>query len=170
MGFKTLPHRTTIGRWRKKQWIFFNAVNGIGNFIQKIVKTYLLIVDSTPIVDYNDTEGKWGYTSKGVFKGFKVHTSVNQLKIPIRAVFTTVNKHDSPVMPKLLVPAKHVLGDAEYDSRENRKAVRALGGIPHIARNKRNSRKKYKTALILKLKRYLIEQGDILPALKCGAS
>lgn len=162
LGFKTIPNRTTIGRWRKKHWIFSNALNSIGNNIRRIIPTNLLIVDSTPIEDYGDNEGKWGHSSKGWFFGFKVHASVDQLKIPIRAVFTTGNKNDSPIMPQLLVPAKHVLGDAGYDSEENRKAVREMNGMPHIARNPRNSKKKYPLTKILKMKRYLIEQFNSL--------
>ena len=84
------------------------------------------------------------------------------MKIPVRAVFTTGNKHDSPMLPYLLVMCIFLLGDAGYDSKENRRKVREAGGIPVIDRNPRNTRKRYKRPWLLKRFRYLVEQFNSL--------
>lgn len=164
LGFPTIPHRTTIGRWRKKHWIFFKATRALGVLIQRLVPTRLLVVDSTPIDDESDPEGEVGHTSRGAFKGFKVHASINQLRIPVRVWFTKGNRHDSPIFPLLLVRAKHVLGDAGYDSKKNRDLARAIGAIPHIARNRRRGKKKKrrKRSWLLAKKRYIVEQFNSL--------
>ena len=73
LGFKTIPHRTTISRWRRKCMLIFQIVNSIGDLIQLIVPTVIEIVDSTLLEDPSDPDARKGKTSKGWFKGFKLH-------------------------------------------------------------------------------------------------
>jgi len=82
-------------------------------------------VDSAPLEDPSDPEANKWKNSQGWFEGFKIHVEINQLKIPLRAVFTTGNKYDSPRLKKLLIVCQ--LGDAEYDSKANDKGVKEVG-------------------------------------------
>ena len=70
-----------------------------------MILTELLIIDSTPLVDEKDPDAKVGFNSRGPFKGFKIHLSVNQLGLPLKAILTPGNKHDSLFFPQLLLPA-----------------------------------------------------------------
>jgi hypothetical protein len=163
LGFKAIPHRTSIGRWKRKyHMLVFQTLNHLGDLIQSIIPTVIEVVDSTELEDPSDPDARKGKTSKGWFEGFKVHIGINQLRIPLRAVFTSGNKHDSPQLPYLLVVCLYLLGDAGYDSKENRKRVRDVGGIPVIDRNPRNTGKKYKRPWLLKKFRYLVEQFNSL--------
>lgn len=162
LGFKTVPHRTTISRWKRKHILVFQTLNRVGDLIQMIMPTLLEIVDSTEIEDSSDPDARKGKTSKGWFEGFKLHVSINQLRIPLRAVFTAGNRHDSPMLPYLLVACLYLLGDAGYDSKKNRGKVRGMGGIPLIDRNPRNTGKRYKRPWLLKKLRYLVEQFNSL--------
>lgn len=107
-------------------------------------------------------EAEWGFTRKGPFRGFKLHTVVNQLGLPLKAVVTPANRHDSPILPKLLddLEAEYVSADAGYDSESNIKAVKAIGAEPVIAPNPRRGGKKreLKHGEPLRAKRYLVEQ------------
>lgn len=163
LGFKTIPHRTTIGRWKTRySMLLFQVMNNISNMIQAIIPTSMEIVDSTPLEDPKDPDAKKGKTSKGWFVGFKVHIGINQLKIPLKAVLTTGNRHDSPILPELLVGCDYLLGDCGYDSKDNRRMVMKIGGIPLIDRNPRNSGKRHKRPKLLKKFRYLVEQVNSL--------
>jgi IS5 family transposase len=106
-------------------------------------------------------EAGWGFTRKGPFRGFKLHTVVNQLGLPLKATVTPANRHDSPILPSLLedLEAEYVLADAGYDSRSNREAVKAIGAEPVIAPNPRRGRgRRLKHRSLLKAKRHLVEQ------------
>ena len=106
-------------------------------------------------------EARWGYTSEGPFRGFKLHAVVNQLGLPLKAVVTPGNRYDSPLLPGLLedLESEYVLADAGYDSKRNIKAVKAMGAEPVIACNpRRGRRRKIKHGELLKAKRYLVEQ------------
>lgn len=162
IGLKTIPHRKTIARWRKNWCLFLSVVENLGDMIRLLIPTEKLIFDSTPIVDYNDPDAEIGFYSRGPFKGFKEHYSVNQLGIPVRTIFTKANTHDSMWLFMLLVEMMFGLGDAAYDSKEIRKLIRKLGGKPVIARNIRNGKKKFKTPRMLKKFRYIIEQKNDL--------
>lgn len=48
----------------------------------------MAVVYSTPLVDHFGMETQWGYTSRGKFRGFKLHASVNQIGLPLRALVT----------------------------------------------------------------------------------
>jgi len=162
LGLKTIPHRKTIARWKKNWYLLFFVTEKLGDMIRLLIPTEKLIFDSTPIVDYNDPDAKIGFYSKGPFKGFKEHYSVNQLGIPIRSVFTKANTHDSMWLFMLVVEMMFGLGDSGYDSKENRKIIKRMGGKPLIARNRRRLKKRKWTPRMLKKFRYIIEQKNDL--------
>ena len=142
LGLKTIPHRKTIARWKKNWYLMFFVVNKLGDMIRLLIPTEKLIFDSTPIVDYDDPDAEIGFYSRGPFKGFKEHYSVNQLGIPIRSIFTKANTHDSMWLFMLVVEMLFGLGDSGYDSKENRKLIRRMSGKPLIARNRRRLKKR----------------------------
>jgi len=164
LGFRRAPDRTTVGRW----WSRYAGLLGevfrwFSRLVRMVTPTTLLTVDSTPLVDLYDMEADWGFTGRGPFRGFKLHTAVNQLGLPLRDVVTPGNRYDSPLLPLLLedLEAEYVLADAGYDSKANRKAVRGMGAEPVIAVNPRRGvkrRLKRKHKLLLRSKRYVVEQ------------
>jgi transposase len=162
LGLCKVPDRTTVGRWwRRYLSLLEETFRKISDMLQLVTPTTFLIVDSTPLVDLYDMEAAWGYTSRGKFRGFKLHAAVNQLGLPLRAVVTPGNRYDSPFLPELIedLEADYVLGDAGYDSKTNNKAVRAIEAEPVIASNpRRGKRKKIKHAKLLKTRRYVVEQ------------
>lgn len=162
LGLKTIPHRKTIARWKKNWFLLFFVVEKLGDMVRLLIPTEKLIFDSTPIVDYNDPDAEIGFYSRGPFKGFKDHFSVNQLGIPVRNIFTKANTHDSMWLSVLLVETMFGLGDAGYDSGANRKLIRKKGGKPVIARNRRRKKKRRWTPRMLKKFRYIIEQKNDL--------
>jgi transposase len=112
-------------------------------------------------VDLYDMEAGGGHTSRGKFRGFKLHAAVNQLGLPLRAVVTPGNRYDSPFLPGFIedLEADYVLADAGYDSKTNDRAVKAINAAPVIASNPRwGKRKKIKQSRLLKTKRYVVEQ------------
>ena len=163
LGFSSVPDRTTVGRWWRRILSLLEEVfERLSSILRLIMPTSHLIADSTPLVDLYDLEAEWGFTRKGPFKGFKLHTVVNQLGLPLKAVVTPGNRHDSPLLPSLLddLEAEYVLADAGYDSKSNVEAVEAMGAEPVIAPNPRRSgkRRRLKHMGILRAKRYLVEQ------------
>ena len=162
LGLSTVPDRTTIGRWwRRHLNLLEETFLKISEMLQLVAPTTWLIADSTPLVDLYDMEASWGYTSRGKFRGFKLHAVVNQLGLPLKAVVTPGNRYDSPFLPKLIedLEADYVLADAGYDSKRNREAVRAIKAESIIASNpRRGKRKKIKHAELLKTNRYVVEQ------------
>ena len=162
IGLCKVPDRTTVGRWWRRYLNNLEETFGkISGMLQLMSPTTFLIVDSTPLVDLYDMEAGWGYTSRGKFRGFKLHTAVNQLGLPLRAVVTPGNRYDSPFLPKLIedLEADYVLADAGYDSKTNYRAVKDIDAKPVIASNpRRGKRKKIKHAELLKTRRYVVEQ------------
>lgn len=162
LGLQCVPDRTTVGRWwRRYLSLLEETFTKISGMLRLINPTTLLIADSTPLEDLYDLEGKWGYTSEGWFRGFKLHTVVNQQGLPMKAVVTPANRHDSPLLPTLLqdLEAEYVLADAGYDSERNIRTVKAMGAVPVIAVNPRNGRRRrLRDAGLLRAKRYLVEQ------------
>jgi transposase len=130
--------------------------------LQLIEPTRIVVVDSTPLVDLYDMEAEWGYTSRGKFRGFKLHAAVNQHGLPLRAIVTPGNKFDGPFLPKLIedLEADYVLADGAYCSKRNFKAVRDMGAVPVIADNprKKGKARKVESDVLLKTKRYVVEQ------------
>lgn len=160
LGFRRIPDRTTVGRWWRRHAGLLKEVFGwFSKLVRVVAPTTLLVVDSTPLIDH-DLEAGWGFTSRGPFRGFKLHAAVNQLGLPLKAAVTSGSRHDSPLLPSLLedLEADHVLADAGYDSKANREAVRAIGAEPVIAVNPRRGLKRRLKHGGLLRKRYLVEQ------------
>jgi hypothetical protein len=163
LGLYRIPDRTTIGRWwRRYIYLLEETFQKTADTIQVLVPTTHLIVDSTPLVDLYDMEAKWGFSSRGPFKGFKLHAVVNQLGLPLKAIVTPGNRFDSIFLPKLIedLEAQYVLADAGYHSLKNIKAVEAIGAVPIIAINPRRKGKESKVsnAEFFRGKRYPVEQ------------
>jgi transposase len=162
LGLCRVPDRTTVGRWWRRYFsLLEETFTKISGMLQLVVPTTFIVVDSTPIVDLYDMEARWGYTSRGKFRGFKLHAAVNQLGLPLKATVTPGNRYDSPLLPSLIedLEADYVLADAGYDSKRNIRAVKAIGAEPVIASNpRRGKRKKIKYGELLKTNRYVIEQ------------
>ncbi len=166
LGLKTVPDRTTVGRWWKRYLALLGEVfNKIADMLLLLTPTTLLVVDSTALIDSFDVDARWGKNSKGWFKGFKIHASVNQQGLPLRAAITPANRYDSPILPELVwdLKADFLLADAGYDSKVNRKVAKAIGAKPVIAKNprkrgKQTSKLGIKYSRLLKAKRYVVEQ------------
>ena len=161
LGLKGIPDRTTIGRWKRKlEPSMREAFEKLAGIVAMLMPVELLIVDSTPLEDWRDPDAKWGFYSRGPFKGFKVHVSVDQLGLPRKALITPGNRHDSPFLPELITGqrAEFVLGDAAYDSKSNRKACKKIGAKPCFAKNPRRSGERRCAPTLLKRKRYVVEQ------------
>ena len=78
LGLCKVPNRTTVGRWWRRYLCFLEETfRKISEMLQLAVPTTFLIADSTPIVDLYDMEARWGHTSRGKFRGFKLHAIVN---------------------------------------------------------------------------------------------
>ena len=138
LGLCRVPDRTTVGRWWRRHISLLEETFGkISGMLQLVTPSTLLIADSTPLEDLYDMEARWGYTSRGKFRGFKLHAVVNQLGLPLKAAVTAGNRYDSPLLPGLLedLEAKYVLADAGYDSKRNNRAAKAIGAEPVIASN-----------------------------------
>ena len=163
LGLQSIPDRTTIGRWwRRYLNILEETFQKTAKIIQVLIPTTHLIADSTPLVDLYDMEAKSGFTHRGHFKGFKLHSVVNQLGLPLKAIVTPGNRFDSIFLPELIedLEAQFVLADAGYHSLENIKAVKAMGAVPIIAVNPRRKGKacKVSNAEFFRGRRYPVEQ------------
>jgi hypothetical protein len=163
LGLNAVPDRTTIGRWwRRYLSLLEETFIKIANILQLAIPTKIAVVDSTPLVDLYDMEAQWGHTSRGKFRGFKLHAAVNQLGLPLRALVTPGNRFDGPFLPKLIedLEADYVLADGAYHSKNNYKAIRAINAIPVIADNPRKKGKscKVESDVLLSAKRYVVEQ------------
>src|SRR5665647_539749 len=78
LGLTTVPDRTTIGRWwRRYLGLLEETFDKISRMLQLVATSTFLIADSTPLADLYDMEARWGYTSRGKFRGFKLHADVN---------------------------------------------------------------------------------------------
>jgi transposase len=66
---------------------------------------------------------KYGY------RGFKIHASVNQQGLPLRAKVTPANCYDSPILPDIAwdLKASYLLADAGYDSKLYRQVAKSIG-------------------------------------------
>ena len=163
LGLYRIPNRTTVGRWwRRYLSILEETFVNIVDMLQLIEPTKTVIVDSTPLVDLYDMEARWGHTGRGKFRGFKLHTAVNQLGLPLRALVTPGNCYDSPFLPKLIedLEADYVLADAGYCSKQNINAVKDMGAVPVIADNprKKGKSRKIEACELLRKLRYVVEQ------------
>lgn len=167
LGFVSLPDRTQFGRWRRNKAEKFHEISDkISDLISEILGITEVHTDSTPLEDEIDKESKWGKTSDGWFCGYKLHSSVNQFGFPLRCKVTPGNVYDGPVMPELICDLNAAgaiaTGDGAYDSAENKDAIKAIGAIPKIARNKRRWGKRRHTPALCKHLRYKVEQFNSL--------
>jgi hypothetical protein len=163
LGLHAVPDRTTVGRWwRRCLCLLEETFVIISDILQLAVPTKIAVVDSTPLVDLYDMEAEWGQTSRGKFRGFKLHAAVNQLGLPLRALVTPGNRFDGPFLPKWIedLETEYVLADGAYCSKANFKAVKEINAKPVIADNprKKGKSRKIKSDVLLKTKRYVIEQ------------
>ncbi len=161
LGFQKLPDRRTIDRWKKKlDKEVEQLVRLTGDkYLQTKISEWT-ILDSTPLVDEFDSEAKIGHNSQGMFKGFKLHMSCDEHEVPLRAVVTTANVHDSAKAEELLAPTKRTGGDSGYDSKSIKRAAKGIGSKPIFVHNPRREgkKKKRKTPKMLKKVRVIIEQ------------
>jgi len=160
-----VPHRTTVGRWWTRYSELLKAVfEELAGLLQHPLPCRLLVVDSTPLEDRRDPEARWGYTSRGPFLGFKLHVAVNQDGLPVRALVTPGNYHDSPFLPTLIqgFRPERVVADAGYDSKANRKAVKRAGAEPVIPENPRRRGRQGFRSLLSRGRQYLVEQFNSL--------
>jgi transposase len=162
VGLRRIPDRTTVGRWwRRYLSLLEETFKKIADILRLAAPTTTVVVDSTPLVDLYDMEAGWGYTSRGKFRGFKLHAAVNQLGLPLRAVVTPGNRYDSPFLPMLIedLEAEYVLADAAYDSKKNIRAVESINAEPVFACNPRlGKRRRVKHVKLLRTRRYVVEQ------------
>jgi len=163
LGLRKVPDRTTVGRWwRRYLKLLEETFVKTADMLQTIEPTSIVVVDSTPLVDLYDMEAEWGHTSRGKFRGFKLHAAINQSGLPLRAIVTAGNRFDGPFLPKLIedLEADYVLADGAYCSKRNFEAVRDIGAEPVIADNprKKGKSRKIESSELLKSKRYVIEQ------------
>ena len=83
LGLCKMPDRTTVGRWwRRYHDILEQTFLKTADMLQLIEPTSIVVVDSTPLVDLYDIEAEWGHTSRGKFRGFKLHAAANQEGYP----------------------------------------------------------------------------------------
>lgn len=165
LRLRRIPHRTTISRWwRHYKEPLREVFEKLAGLLQHPLPCRLLVVDSTPLEDQRDPEARWGYTSRGPFLGFKLHVAVNQEGLPLRAMVTPGNRHDSPFLPTLIhgFRPERVVADAGYDSKENREAVERTGAEPVIPVNPRKRGRQGFRSLLSRGRQYLVEQFNSL--------
>lgn len=86
LGFRRVPDRTTVRRWwRRYAGLLGKVFEWFSRLVRMVAPTTFLIVDFTPLIDH-DLEVEWGFTGRGLFKGFKLHAAVNQLGLPLKAM------------------------------------------------------------------------------------
>lgn len=161
LGFRACPCRRTIDSWFKKyDSVLDELIRITGNRYLQLNESKWTLLDSTPIDDWEDSEGRIGHTSRGIFKGFKVHMSCDEFCVPLRAVFTTGNVHDSKKALTLLAPTKNVGGDSAYDFNELKITVIEQGSKGYFVHNPRREGKEAKrpTPKILRKFRVCVEQ------------
>jgi len=161
LGFTKLPVRRAIDGWFEKYEFILSQVIGLtGNQYLQLNQSEWTILDSTPIRHKEDPDAKKGYSSQGEFYGFKIHLSCDENCVPLRAIFTTGNVHDSSPAIGLLAPTPYVGGDAAYDFEELKIAVSQQESKGYFVHNPRREGKEKKrpTPKILRKVRVRVEQ------------
>jgi len=155
------PSRRTLNRWFRQYWSELNALTRVlgDKYVAKAHPVWT-IVDSTPLADQYDPDARWGKTSRGFFRGFKLHLGCDEKRVPLRAIFTTGNIHDSTPATQLLAPTPRVGGDSAYDVAEIKRAARQQGSKPIFVHNPRREGKaaKRSTPRALRRVRVCVEQ------------
>ncbi len=161
LGLPSCPSRRTLNRWFRQYWRELHVLTRVlGDAYVAEARPVWTIVDSTPLADPRDLDARWGKTSRGFFRGFKLHMSCDEKRVPLRATFTTGNIHDSIPATQLLAPTPRVGGDSAYDVDEIKRAARRQGSKPIFVHNPRREGKAAKrpTPRALKRVRVCIEQ------------
>ena len=146
LGFVKLPHRTTFLRFRRR---YTQLLVYLSEELRKqLPEANLYGVDAT-LEWKTDPDACWGRSpSKGWVFGFKFHVlSDLRVGLPVRVKVTPANKHESPILPKLVKDngSGDYVMDSAFDSETNHKAIKAEKGFPAISRNKRRGDRKQKT-------------------------
>ena len=161
LGFRSRPSRSSIMRWRKQyQRELEECIALLGDAYLLERGSVWTIVDSTPLEDERDPDARVGHTSKGIFKGFKLHMSSDEDRVPLRATVTTGNVHDKTMAEHLLAPTPLTGGDAGYCAEDLKAAVRARNSVPIFVDNpgRKGKAAKKPTPKILKQVRVCVEQ------------
>jgi hypothetical protein len=161
LGFKTIPDRRTIDRWKIKLANYLSKIiKMIGNIYLQLRGSTWTIIDSTALEDEKDPDAKVGYTSKGKFKGFKLHMSCDESEVPLRATFTTGNVHDSVKAEELLATTQRSGGDSAYNAQRIKQAAKTKESTLITSHNPRRGgkTKKKKSPKMLSKIRFVIEQ------------
>lgn len=161
LGFHRVPGRRTVDGWfQKYDKQLEQFVEIVGDEYLQLSDSVWTLIDSTPIPDENDPDARKGHTSKGEFKGFKLHMSCDEKRVPLRATFTTGNVHDVTQAPKIITPTFFVGADAGYDSKELKTLIWSQPSVALIVHNPRWQGKENKrpSLEILKKFRVCIEQ------------
>ncbi|MCJ7613745.1 transposase [Candidatus Bathyarchaeota archaeon] len=65
LGFRQVPHRTTVGRWwRRCADLLKEVFELLVELLKQPLPCKVVVVDSTPLEDMRDPEGRWGYNSR----------------------------------------------------------------------------------------------------------
>lgn len=161
LGFRTLPSKRTLDRWKKKHDFELGQVIKLtGDKYLQLSESQWCVLDSTPIVDECDNEATVGYNSQGSFVGFKLHMSCDEFEVPLRAEFTQAHVHDSQKAKEIFVSTKKAGGDCAYDFKELKQHAKKNGTKLITSHNPRREGKEKKkpTPKILKKVRIIIEQ------------
>ena len=161
LGFENMPSRRTIDRWKKDlQYELEQLIKIVGDNYIQLNNSEWTLLDSTPIIDENDDEASLGYNSQGPFKGFKLHISCDENEVPLRAVFTHANVHDSKKAEELLTLTPKAGADSAYDSTELKNKAMERGTLLITSHNpiRRGKKARKRTPRILKKVRVKIEQ------------
>jgi hypothetical protein len=162
-GFPRLPCRRVIDGWFEKySSVLDDLIRITGNHYLQLNQSEWTLLDSTPIEDWEDPDARIGYTSKGIFKGFKVHMSCDEYCVPLRATFTTGNVHDSKEAFMLLAPTKRVGGDSAYNFEKLKITIAEQNSEGYFSHNPRRLGKENRqpTPEILKPVRVHVEQSN----------
>lgn len=161
LGFKKMPSKRTLDRWKQKhEYEFEQVIEIVGDRYIQLSESEWTIIDSTPIVDEDDPDATVGHNSQGEFIGFKLHMSCDEYEVPLRATFTQAHVHDSQKGKVLLAPTPKAGGDSAYDCKELKKQAKGQGTKLITVHNPRREGKEAKkpTPKILKKVRIIIEQ------------
>jgi IS5 family transposase len=146
IGFPKLPHRTTLLRFRRSHATLL--IKLVEELRKQLPQTDIYGIDAT-LEWKNDPDACWGMSpSKGWVYGFKFHVFSNlQVGLPVRVLVTPANKHDSPMLPKLVsgIGVCDYVADKGYDSEDNHQVIHREGGFPAICRNKRRGKPRGRT-------------------------
>jgi len=157
LGLVRLPHKRTLDRWRRRYQTELEVlIEHLGDIYVVQRGSRWTILDSTPLEDEHDPDARIGHTSKGEFKGFKLHMSCDEDRVPLRAHFTTGNISDISVAQHLLANTPLTGGDAGYCAEWLKELCRARNSVPIFVDNPRRRGKAAKQPIWPPLKQYRV--------------